>query len=110
MAYLALDLGSGSGRAIVGTIVDGRICLDEIYRFGNVPVKVRGDRYKADPVEISVELSGEAEVITALPVKQIVAFVRPKPSENEAEVQFELPEGIDLVAATPAKVKITRKK
>ena len=40
MAYLALDLGSGSGRAIVGTIADGRICLDEIYRFGNVPVKL----------------------------------------------------------------------
>lgn len=38
MAYLALDLGAGSGRAIVGTIVDGRICLDEIHRFENKPV------------------------------------------------------------------------
>lgn len=45
MAYLALDLGSGSGRAIVGTIVDGRICLDEIYRFGNVPVKLGNTLY-----------------------------------------------------------------
>lgn len=40
MAYLALDLGAGSGRAIVGTIVDGRICLDEIHRFENKPVQL----------------------------------------------------------------------
>lgn len=40
MTYLALDLGAGSGRAIVGTIVDGRICLDEIYRFENKPVQL----------------------------------------------------------------------
>ena len=40
MAYLAIDLGAGSGRAIVGTIRDGRVCLDEIHRFDNTPVKL----------------------------------------------------------------------
>lgn len=78
--------------------------------FANIPVKVRGDRYKVSPAEVSVELSGEVEVISALSVKKIVAFVRPKPSESDAEIQIELPEGLDLVAATPSKVKVLRKK
>lgn len=45
MAYLALDLGAGSGRAIVGTIVDGRICLDEVHRFENKPVRLGDTLY-----------------------------------------------------------------
>ena len=40
MAYLAIDLGAGSGRAIVGNIVDGRIYLDEILRFENKYVQL----------------------------------------------------------------------
>lgn len=40
MAYLALDLGAASGRAIVGTIVDGKISLDEVHRFSNKPVQL----------------------------------------------------------------------
>ena len=40
MSYLALDLGAGSGRAIVGTIRDGKIHLDEVHRFANTPVKL----------------------------------------------------------------------
>lgn len=45
MAYLALDLGAGSGRAIVGIIEDGRIYLDEVHRFGNPPVKLGDTLY-----------------------------------------------------------------
>ncbi|GAB6007993.1 rhamnulokinase [Dysgonomonas reticulitermitis] len=45
MAYLALDLGAGSGRAIVGTIEDGRIRLDEVHRFNNEPVKLGDTLY-----------------------------------------------------------------
>lgn len=40
MAYLALDLGAGSGRAIVGTIEDEKIHLKEVHRFINRPVKL----------------------------------------------------------------------
>jgi len=40
MAYLALDIGAGSGRAIVGTIENGRVFLEEVHRFGNNPVKL----------------------------------------------------------------------
>jgi rhamnulokinase len=38
--YLALDLGAESGRAIVGTIADGKLTLSETHRFANQPVKL----------------------------------------------------------------------
>ena len=40
MPYLALDIGAGSGRAIVGTIDDGKVHLEEVHRFANQPVKL----------------------------------------------------------------------
>jgi len=33
--YLAIDIGASSGRHILGCVEDGRICLEEIYRFEN---------------------------------------------------------------------------
>lgn len=45
MAYLALDLGAGSGRAIIGTITEGKISLDEILRFENKPVQLGNTVY-----------------------------------------------------------------
>ena len=33
--YLAIDIGASSGRHILGSIVDGRMILEEIYRFDN---------------------------------------------------------------------------
>ena len=33
--YLAVDIGASSGRHILGSIVDGKLCLEEIYRFEN---------------------------------------------------------------------------
>jgi len=45
MSYLALDLGAGSGRAIVGYFKDGKIYLDEILRFENQPVKLNHTVY-----------------------------------------------------------------
>ncbi len=38
MSYLAIDLGAGSGRAIVGRIEGGRLTLEEVWRFTNEPV------------------------------------------------------------------------
>lgn len=40
--YLAFDIGSGSGRAFVGMLADGRLALEEIYRFPNEPVEMSG--------------------------------------------------------------------
>lgn len=45
MSYLALDLGAGSGRAIVGTLVNNKMHLHEIHRFSNAPVKLGGTLY-----------------------------------------------------------------
>ncbi len=33
--YLAIDIGASSGRHILGYIQDGKLCLEEIYRFEN---------------------------------------------------------------------------
>lgn len=38
--FLAFDLGAESGRAIVGKLGGGRLTLDVIHRFSNIPVRV----------------------------------------------------------------------
>jgi len=38
--YLAFDIGAESGRAVVGTLADDRLSLEEIHRFANQPVEV----------------------------------------------------------------------
>lgn len=45
MAYLALDLGAGSGRAIVGVIENGKVKIDEVHRFDNKPVQLGNTLY-----------------------------------------------------------------
>ncbi len=42
---LAFDLGASSGRAMLGTYVDGRIEMEELHRFTNDPVMVNGTLY-----------------------------------------------------------------
>lgn len=38
--YLAFDLGAESGRAVVGTLTQGKLSLEEIHRFANEPVEI----------------------------------------------------------------------
>jgi len=45
MTYLAIDLGAGSGRAIVGRIDGDRLQLEEILRFDNTPVHLGNTIY-----------------------------------------------------------------
>ena len=40
--YLAIDIGASSGRHILGTVVDGKIALEEVYRFENSQVRRDG--------------------------------------------------------------------
>lgn len=42
---LAFDFGASSGRAILGILEDGKIRLEEIHRFSNDPVEVRGSMH-----------------------------------------------------------------
>lgn len=37
--YLAFDLGAESGRAVIGTLDDGQLTIEELHRFPNEPVK-----------------------------------------------------------------------
>lgn len=40
--FLAFDLGAESGRAVVGTLANGRLALEELHRFPNEPVEIAG--------------------------------------------------------------------
>ncbi|MCL6544339.1 MAG: rhamnulokinase [Bryobacteraceae bacterium] len=43
--YLAIDLGAESGRAILGTLDNGRLQLEELHRFLNTPVRIPSGLY-----------------------------------------------------------------
>lgn len=44
-AYIAVDFGGGSGRLIAGSITEGKLQLEEIYRFGNRQIKLGNHLY-----------------------------------------------------------------
>lgn len=43
--YLAIDFGGGSGRIMAGSIIDGKLELEEIHRFGNRQIKLGNHLY-----------------------------------------------------------------
>ncbi|MCU1272591.1 MAG: carbohydrate kinase [Bryobacterales bacterium] len=43
--YLAFDLGAESGRAMLGTLESGRLSVEELHRFPNIPVRVLSSLY-----------------------------------------------------------------
>ncbi len=43
--YLAIDLGAESGRALLGSLSGGKLSVEELHRFPNTPVSVRGALY-----------------------------------------------------------------
>ena len=44
-SVLAFDIGASSGRAILGTLEDGKITMKEVHRFSNDPVMLNGTMY-----------------------------------------------------------------
>ena len=40
--YLAIDIGASSGRHILGSVRDGKIILEEVFRFDNKQVRRNG--------------------------------------------------------------------
>jgi len=52
--YIAIDLGAESGRVIAGTLDDGRVRLQELHRFANVPVRTP-DGLHWDPLRLYAE-------------------------------------------------------
>ena len=45
MKVLAFDFGASSGRAILGSLENGKIVLEEVHRFTNDPVNLNGALY-----------------------------------------------------------------
>ena len=43
--FLAFDLGASSGRAIIGTIDNGRLAMQEVHRFANGPTEIDNSFY-----------------------------------------------------------------
>lgn len=54
-SYLAFDLGAESGRAVLGTLTDGYLRMEEIHRFANGPIQV-GDSLYWDPLYLWQEI------------------------------------------------------
>jgi len=45
MKVLAFDFGASSGRAILGSLENGKIVLEEVHRFDNEPVMINDGFY-----------------------------------------------------------------
>ena len=69
--YLAIDIGASSGRHILGTVKDGQICLEEIYRFDNGQVRRNGhDCWDVEKLVESVK-AGIDEAISKYEIESI---------------------------------------
>ena len=59
--YLAIDIGASSGRHILGTVENGKIVLDEVYRFTNGQIRKDGhDCWDVDKLVDSVKAGIDA--------------------------------------------------
>ena len=69
--YLAIDIGASSGRAIIGSVRDGKISLEEVYRFENSQVRLNGhDCWDIDKLVESVKAGVDA-AMAKVPVESI---------------------------------------
>ena len=69
--YLAIDIGASSGRHIVGTVRDGKIALEEVFRFTNGQVRKDGhDCWDVDALVASVK-AGVDEALATGPIESI---------------------------------------
>jgi len=69
--YLAIDIGASSGRAIVGSVKDGKIALEEVFRFENSQVRLNGhDCWDIDKLVESVKAGIDA-AIAKCPIESI---------------------------------------
>lgn len=69
--YLAIDIGASSGRHILGTVKDGKITLEEVYRFDNGQIRKDGhDCWDLEKLVASVK-AGIAEAAKKAPIESI---------------------------------------
>lgn len=65
---LAFDFGASSGRLIMSTLIEGKIELEEIYRFSNEPVRV-GERFYWDILRLFHEMKTGLKKVASLNVE-----------------------------------------
>ncbi len=64
--YLAIDIGASSGRHIIGNVKDGKIALEEVYRFDNSQVRRDGhDCWDIEKLVASVQAGIDAAAAKA---------------------------------------------
>ena len=69
--YLAIDIGASSGRHILGTVKDGKIDLEEVYRFDNGQIRRNGhDCWDIEALVASVKAGIDAALAKG-PVESI---------------------------------------
>lgn len=69
--YLAIDIGASSGRHILGTVKNGKIALEEVYRFDNGQVRRNGhDCWDIEALVASVKAGIDAALAKG-PVESI---------------------------------------
>ena len=69
--YLAIDIGASSGRHIIGTVKDGKISLEEVFRFDNGQVRKDGhDCWDIEKLVASVK-AGIDEAARRAPIASI---------------------------------------
>ena len=66
MSCLAIDIGASSGRHILGRVEDGKIVLEEVYRFDNSQVVRNGhDCWDIEKLVASVKAGIDAALAKA---------------------------------------------
>jgi len=72
MHYLACDLGAESGRLMLGTLADGRLSLEELHRFPNVPIEDEvGRHWDIDALFAELQTGLAKAGVLGLPIASI---------------------------------------
>jgi rhamnulokinase len=69
--YVALDFGAESGRAIVGRFDGGRLSIEPVHRYENVPVRLGGTLYWDFPRQFGDIVAGLAKAAADGPVDSV---------------------------------------
>ncbi len=68
MSFIAFDLGATSGRAILGTVSDGKLTTEEVYRFPNAVREIEG-KYHWDIYSLFDHFKAALKKIAGMGVK-----------------------------------------
>ena len=99
--YLALDFGAESGRAIIVSLKDGKVSLEEIHRFPNKPSLMNGTLYWDLPFLFR-------EIITSIKKASLMKIELDSVAVDTWGVDFGLIDNNDELLANPIHYRDTR--